>query len=198
MKNVWWPFIFFLALSLFAGCAKQTPSLLNDPNPYDAPLPPFSTPVTREEVRLAFHKYSAKAIVKKLMENDFANWRMVMEKIAEGDADWILYATLYIKPGTDAGASEEFTDALAYALQHNPAAVLSLGEGYGAPLSIICSWPFIEPEYDFVLSYGEKALAALRKVDSPYYQESRDMCIRRVQEGFDFLKKEYREGRWGY
>lgn len=188
----------FLALVCVAGCAKQSPPLLSGSASYEMSLPPFSTPVTPEEVRLAFQEYSAKAIVKKLMENNETNWRMVMEKIAEGDAEWIFYATIYIKPGTDAGSSEEFKDALAYALQHNPAAVLSLEGGIGIPLLEVCGWPFVEPEYDFVLSYGEKALAALHAVDSPYLQEYRDICIQRVQSGFDFLKKEYREGRWGY
>ena len=185
-----------VTMCVITGCSTQPPSLLSTPNSHEVPLPPFSTPVTCGEVRSAFLSYSAPAIVKKLMENDFANWRMIMEKIAEGDAEWIRCAARYIKPGTDACASEEFGDALAYALQHNPEAVLSLEQGTGISLSSVCSWPFVEPEYDFVLSYGEKALAALHKVDSPYLQESRDICIQRLQEGFDFLQKEYREGRW--
>ncbi|CAK7043135.1 MAG: hypothetical protein DELT_02913 [Desulfovibrio sp.] len=191
--------IFLLVtVCLVAGCSKQPPSLLSDPNPYDAPLPPFSTPVTCEEVRLAYYRYPAPSIVKKLMENNETNWRMIMGKIVEGDAEWISCATRCIRPGTDAGATGELKDALAYALQHNPAAVLSQEQGFGISMSEICSWPFIEPEYDFVLSYGEKALAALHAVDIPYLQESRDICIQRLQSGFDFLKKEYREGRWGY
>ncbi len=198
MKNGCGRCLFFLVAVIFiVGCA-QPRSLSNASNPCDAALPPFSTPVTHEEVRLAFYKYSAPAIVRKLMENDAANWNMIMKKIAEGDADWIYHAAAYIRPGADAGSTEEFTDALALALRYNPGEVLLLEQGIGISMLNVCSLPFVEPEYDFVKSYGQKALAALRKVDNPWLEESRATCLRRLQEQMDRAEKDYQEGRWGY
>jgi hypothetical protein len=190
--------IFLLVAAVcIAGCAKQAPSLLHDPNPYDAPLPPFSTPVTREEVREAFYKYSVLAIVKKLKEGDAANWNMILDKIAEGDKDWITYAAIYIVPGADAANATELLVSFAYGLPRNPEAVLAQEvAGLGLSMLNVCTIPFIEPTYDFVKNYGEETLAALLRVDKPYLVDSRDTCIRRLREILDRSEKAFAEGRW--
>ena len=186
-----------VTMCVITGCSTQPPSLLSDHNPYDAPLPPFSTPVTREEVRLAFHEYSSPAIVKKLIEGDAANWNMVLDKITQGDSDWITSAAIYIAPGTDAAASTGLLVAMAFGLSKNPEAIL-LQEVAGIGLSMlnICTIPFIEPTYDFVMSYGEETLAALQQVDKPYLIDSRDTCMRRLQQTLTHCEETYAKGLW--
>jgi len=189
--------IFFLvAICCIAGCARQPPSLLSD-HPYDPPLPPFSTPVTREEVRLAFYTYSAPAIVRKLLEGDAANWNMILDKIIEGDKDWIIDATTFIAPGTDAAATTGLIAAMAYGLSKNPEAVL-LQEvaGLGVSMLDICTMPFLEPTYEFVVSYGKETLAALQQVDKPYLIDSRDTCIRRLRETLKYSEEVVAKGLW--
>ncbi len=179
-----------------AGCAPQAPSLLDDPHPYDAALPPFSTPVTCEEIRLAFYKYSGPAIVRKLTEGDAANWTMILAKIEAGDPEWITCAAAYIAPGTDAGATTDLLVALAFGLPRNPQAVLSQEVGLGLSMLSVCSLPFIEPTYDFVKSYGEETVAALLRVDEPYLLDARDTCLRRMREALDRAETVFASGHW--
>lgn len=177
-------------LNAVAGEAQASSS------PYDAPLPGFSTPVTPEEVRMAYYRYSAVAIVRKLQENNAANWNMIMDKVARGDKEWILYSAIYLSPGTDAGTTTDYTVALAQALPNNPQAVLALEGGAGRSLLAVCSLPFIEPEYDFIMAYGKKTLDALSAVNEDYLLESRNTCSRRLQESLKNAQKRKAQGNW--
>ena len=171
--------------------------VMDDPEPYAAAVPIFSTPVTLEEVRLAYYKYSGPAIVKALHTANAANWNLIMDSVAAGDADWIFYSAIYIAPGTDAGPSTEYTITLALALSNNPKAVLELeSSGPGRSLLSVCDLPFIEPEYAFIKSYGEKTLAALRGLDQPYLADSRDICLDRLEKSLASAAKAHAEGRW--
>lgn len=165
-------------------------------NPYDGPLPHFSTPVTHEEVRIAYYRYSVVSIVKKLHENKAANWNMIMGKVAQGDPEWIQYSAIYIAPGTDAGATTDYIVSLAHALPNNPQAVLGLEGGAGRSLLQVCSLPFIEPAYDFITAYGKKTLSALKAVKEDHLQESRDTCMRRLQHSLEMAEQRHAEGKW--
>ena len=158
--------------------------------------PKFSTPVTVEEVRAAYYAYSLPSLVKALREGDAANWDMIMDNVSAGDADWIFATAVYILPGTDAGATTDVIVSLAYGLPNNPEAVLLLETSAHISMLPICNMPFIEPEYEFIMEYGKKTLAALRKVEKPYLIESRDTCMRRLQEGMSYAQKEHAAGRW--
>ncbi len=186
-----------LALLIIPAAHAAPDSVQDASSPYDAPLPDFSTPVTLEEVRLAYYRYSAVSIVKKLHENHAANWKMIMSRVEKGDPDWIAYSARYISPGTDAGATTGYTVALALALPNNPKAVLELETGGGGrSLLAVCTLPFIEPEYDFIRAYGKKTLDALREVKDDYLLESRDTCIRRLQNSLEMAEKRKAEGKW--
>lgn len=187
-----------IALCVALACgAGPAAAAANEPNPYDAPMPSFSTPVTYEEIRLAYYQYSAVSIVKALHLNNAANWNMILGKVQEGDEKWIQALLAYISPGTDAGASTEVLVSLALALPNNPKAILALAYRPGPPLYQICRTPFIEPEYDFIADYGKRALAALERVDEKYYLEPRDICSTILQDSLDHLKGIYEKGGWG-
>lgn len=160
------------------------------------PKPEFSTPVTLEEVQAAFCKYSSSAIVEKLMENNHANWNMILSKVEAGDADWIHHVLYYISPGTDAGSSTDVRISLAHALPNNPEAVLAAEINGKYPLVRVCDLPFIEPEYAFIVDYGNRTLAALRKVNKPELLEVRNNCEVMLKEGLANCEKIYKEGRW--
>ena len=165
--------------------------------PYDAPMPKFSTPVTIEELRSAFYRYSLVAIVKALQENNKANWNYILRNAAYGDREWIYALTTFVAPGADASSGTEILIALARALPRNPKAVLYKDISSRSPsLHKICTLPFIEPEYEFISSYGERTLDALRQVDDPYLLDTRDLCIRRLQESLAKAEKVYNEGKW--
>lgn len=165
----------------------------------DIPRPRFSTPVTHEELRAAYYRYSAIAVVNALAENDYANYDYIFDQVASGDGDWIRDFVSYVAPGADAATGEGVGIALAHALPNNPKAVLQLDEdSMGPSLRRICTLPFIEPEYEFIKDYGERTLAALQKVDDPYLLEARDLCIKRLKKSLANCEKIYKEGKWTY
>lgn len=185
MRSLYVKGVFLCALiAVCVGCAKESGVLANVDSVtlYTAPLPPFSTPVTRDELRSAYYRYSAPAIVAKLAEGNGENWTMIMDKIAEGDSDWITHAVIYIAPGTDAASHTSLLVALAFGLEKNPEAVLAQEVGgLGLSMLNICAMPFIEPTPEFVMRYGKETLAALGRVDKPYLLDSKDACMQRMQ-----------------
>ena len=163
----------------------------------NVPMPKFSTPVTIEELRAAYLKYSAVAIVRALVKNDWENYDFIFDKVASGDEEWIYAFVTYVAPGTDAASAEAIPIALAYALPNNPKAVLALDNNVITPsLYKVCRLPFIEAECEFINDYSKRTLKALRQVDDPELLDARDVCIRRLQEGLDYCDKLYKEGKW--
>lgn len=197
MKSVKLP-VLALILLLIPSCASgpETPPANPHANPYDAPRPEFSSPVTLEEVRLAFYRYSVVSIVNALHENSEANWNHVLNKVREGDADWIMALQSYIAPGADAGASTAVIVTYAAALPNNPQAILQMGQGRGDSLLLVCGLPFIEPDYEFVQNYGKNALAALQGVEEDYLLEARDFCASHLQNSLDKAEAMWNSGRW--
>lgn len=201
MKNIFCALLLLLAICITSACVKQGGNKENgyvgETAPYDAPRPAFSTPVTLEELRAAYYRYSVVSIVRALLENNEENFDFIFDKVASGDEKWIMAFVQYVAPGTDASTATGVTVALAHALPNNPKAVLYLDDNTTGPsLHRICTLPFIEPEYAFIEDYGKRALAALRQVDDPYLLDSRDVCIRRLQESLDYCEKLYKEGKW--
>lgn len=201
MKKLYWLFLLLVLIGMACACVKPNKTSENRPTgelpPYDAPMPKFSTPVTIEELRAAYYRYSVVAIVRALTENNWEGYDYIFEKVASGDRDWINAFITYVAPGTDAASAEGVTIALAYALPNNPNAVLYLDDYTTGPsLARICTLPFIEPEYEFIRDYGKRTLAALRRVDDPDLLETRDICIRRLQESLNYCEKIYKEGKW--
>ena len=163
----------------------------------NVPMPKFSTPVTIEELRAAYLKYSAVAIVRALVKNDWENYDFIFDKVASGDEEWIHAFVTYVVPGTDAAAAEGVPVALAHALSNNTKAVLALDKNLITPsLYSICGLPFYEPEYEFIKAHGKKTLKALRQVDDPELLDARDVCIRRLQGSLGRCEKVYKEGKW--
>ncbi len=184
MKNSFKRRLLLFLLTIFTVCAVRHSNAAASPGlPYeDIPKPDFSTPVTPEEVREAFYRYSAPAIVEKLMENKGANWDMIMSKVKSGDDEWIEHVTSFIAPGAEGKAVADITIAYAYALPKNPEAVLLVGRQY--PLYNICSLPF--PEQDaFIEDYAGRALSAIKKTDKPYLREVRNNCAIRLKKSLE-------------
>ena len=203
MKKICFAISLLLLTSMpFIALAKnstvETPYVgVGEYSPYDAPMPTFSTPVTIEELRDAYYRYSVVAIVNVLHENGELNANYIFDKVASGDEEWIHAFVTYVVPGTDAAAAEGVPVALAHALSNNPKAVLALDKNLITPsLYSICGLPFYEPEYEFIKAHGKKTLKALRQVDDPELLDARDVCIRRLQGSLGRCEKVYKEGKW--
>lgn len=180
---------------------KPAPVPAANTSPPPAPtlkLPVFSNPVTLEEVREAGAKYSPKAIARGLIDQDDGrNWKLIIDKIAAGNADWIAVGGLYIFPGTESGSAEDCIFALTDALVTNPEAVLGLNSSWrDNSLDLLCDYPFFDVEYSYIQEYSRKAIAAVSKVKNSDLREKRDFCLKTLKEGKAEIDKMYREGRW--
>ena len=145
---------------------------------YAVALPEFASPVTREEIETAFARYGSTAIVRKLHTGEAADWNMIMNRVAAGDAAWIRCVAEYILPGANGAAEEDIIVSFAYGLQTNPAAVLaSLGDGAGVSLDAVCSLPFEDQDRGFLENYGNRAMSALGKVRNAELVAPRNECI---------------------
>jgi hypothetical protein len=109
---------------------------------------------------------------------------VVENGVASGDADWVALAPL-VAPGTDAGASEGLSIALADALPKAPDAVLGvLTEGGGGPLDVarVCSAPFIEDTPKHHVAYVQAAVKALDRPLPPKIRPAGQACLTRLRQ----------------
>jgi hypothetical protein len=112
-------------------------------------------------------------VVSKRLDSDESFGRSVMSGIATGDSLWLDVASR-LKPSS-ASAQASLAIALASALPHSPARVVSLlGRDY--PVEEVCGIPFLRAESSFVTSYHDEAAAALGSVRDSSLTKKRDSC----------------------
>lgn len=206
-------FLLVLFCALFASCALTSCAAKETPRPdfdaeelnsltlgyaYGGPLPEFSTPVTLEELRMAYYQYSPSLIIRAMREGGRENWRYIMDKISSGDKDWIGAFWAYAGSGLygDGGAMLDVKKALVSALIRNPEAVLELEiRNPGYSLEDICNNITLLTDRKSVLApaYAQKAVQAVRGVDKTYLQDSRDTCIRRMEGNLERWKQMEKE-----
>lgn len=131
------------------------------------------TPMGSAEFVLSEIKLRGGSAVSKRIDTDESFGRSVMSGIATGDSLWLEVAAKVTPPSASAEAS--LTIALASALPHSPARVLSLiGRNY--PLEEVCGIPFLRAESSLVVSYHAEAAAALGTVRDSLLAKRRDTC----------------------
>jgi hypothetical protein len=118
-------------------------------------------------------KLSGGSAVSKRIDTDESFGRSVTSGIATGDSLWLDVAAKVTPPSASAEAS--LAIALASALTHSPARVLSLiGPNY--PVEEVCGIPFLRVEPSLVVSYHDEAAAALGTVKDSLLARKRDAC----------------------
>lgn len=185
MRKIKYFVILIIILLMAQSCATQKERYAV----FDSPTPNFSTPVSIEELRLAFYRYSVVAIVRALHENNEANWNMILNKAAAGEGDWIYALNTYVAPGTDAASSTAVIVTMAEALSNNPEAVLNLSFTTGPSLYRVCSFPFIEPDYEFLKDHTNKTMNALQAVNKSYLLDLRDYCMLTLRDSWNYIEK---------
>ena len=111
--------------------------------------------------------------VSKRLDTDESFGRSVMSGVATGDSLWLDVASRLTPPSASAEAS--LAIALASALPHSPARVLSLlGRNYS--VEEVCGIPFLKADAALVTSYHVEAAAALGAVTDSLLTKKRDMC----------------------
>jgi hypothetical protein len=118
--------------------------------------------LTASALRTAIAREGAAPVVHQLTAGSGTSWARVIDQIGSGRGDWLDVARA-LRPGVDAGSGEDLTSAVAAALKHNPAAVLSL-TGPDFPIEQICTVPLIEPTDAQVKRWRDEVFAALRQV----------------------------------
>jgi hypothetical protein len=128
-------------------------------------------------------KGGSEKVVLELTHND-SRWDAVTENIQKGDKEWLEVARL-LKPGSDAGSSEDLNFSVARALPRNPVDVLSLIDGAYFEIERVCTIPFIEAERDVEERYLKDVEGALLNMqgesDNHKVQTLRWRCLGIVQ-----------------
>lgn len=131
------------------------------------------TPMGSAEFVLSEIKLRGGSVVSKRLDADESFGRSVMSGIATGDSLWLDVAAGLTPPSASTEAS--LAIALAAALPHSPARVLSLlGRNY--PVEEVCGIPFLRAESTFVVSYHDQTAVALGTVRDTLLTKKRDTC----------------------
>jgi hypothetical protein len=131
------------------------------------------TPMGSAEFVLSEIKLRGGDVVSKRLDADESFGRSVMSGIATGDSLWLDVASRLTPPSASTEAS--LAIALASALPHSPARVLSLlGRNY--PVEEVCGIPFLRVESSFVVSYHDETALALGTVKDSLLTKKRDSC----------------------
>jgi hypothetical protein len=137
------------------------------------PLPSIIDP---EWVKAEVARHGPEDVVQRLWEAN--RYSEIIDPIAQGKSRWIAIVPV-IGGGTDAGAAEELSDAMASALPQNPNAVLNavrLTPG-NPDVSQICVPPFVEGTKDQYLIYIRRSITALHRVTAPKLAKLKEDCI---------------------
>ena len=135
-----------------------------------------ATALSPERIARDIEADGAKAVVDRLWNS--GDYDRLLNHIDKGTPAWVALAPK-LAAGTDAGASEELTIALAYALPRNPQAVLSVldAKSYVLEPERVCSAPFIEDAVKDIPRYGKRAKAAVSRVTAPPLQDNKAACL---------------------
>jgi hypothetical protein len=142
-------------------------------------LPVYAAALSPDDIARDIKVHGAHAVVARLAAN--GDYDRVMDKVDTGDKRWVMLAPL-LAPGADAGAAEELPIALAFALPHNPQAVLSVvGGNNGFPVEDVCGAPFIEGTVDNIPAYIKRAETAVSHVSEPSLADVKARCLRELK-----------------
>lgn len=143
-------------------------------------LPCFAQhPITAKSLIERIDKDGARAVVKQLTTPNEKQWNWVMDRIEAGTNQWLEVADK-LRPGTDAGASEDLEMVVARALIHNPNHVLKMtGETW--KLERVCGDYEIEEPAPKARKRKADVRLAMRRVTSPELQEKKTACLKAAQ-----------------
>lgn len=131
------------------------------------------TPHGLADVVLAEIRVTGGGTVVRRIDSDPEFGRSVMDGIASGDSVWLEVAR-NLRPAS-AAAEATLVIALASALPHNPAAVLSILPGR-LRTEDVCGIPFLRADSLAVTTYYDRAVAGLGQVRDSSLASGRDRC----------------------
>lgn len=148
-----------------------------------APMAAFtadSSLATPKQILQAAKTKGAAAVVAELFRD--GTWtKVVYPGISSGEKQWLEVAEI-LKPGTDAGSSEELNDALSLALLKHPDHVLPILKNIWWKDSEACSfgWDSEFPDNISVRTYVNRLEKALNKSSNKGTAELRKSCLRGI------------------
>ena len=167
LKFLFIPTIFFISLGMSAF-PEDSNSIAYSSKP--------------ESIMLAIKSKGAEAVVNELYA-DWNVWTSVLRKIATGDESWLKIA-VFLKPGTDAGASEMLVLAVGEALEHNPKSVFRITSKI-FDLSFICSGPDIDDDryhsYELSIKALDLRIKNIRTIKTKAFKKTCDECIKYLE-----------------
>jgi hypothetical protein len=141
----------------------------------------FAQPaLTSKSLVLRIDKEGASAVVKQLNTPNDKQWNWVMDRIELGSPEWLEVANK-LRPGTDAGTTEDLEMVVARALIHNPNRVLRMtGETW--KLERVCGDYEIEEPTAKMRKRKADVRLAMRRVTAPELHDKKNYCLKAAEE----------------
>jgi|SRR6185369_446851 len=132
---------------------------------------------TPESVLALVKQKGARAAILSLWNTP--QWNTLIVGLSHGETGWMQVAE-EIRPGSDAGAMSELTDAMAWALPHASEQVLARSK-YNAIWRDTCDGPPVDFPPQGAVAYFKEAIAAVGRVTNPSLRAVRDDCLHRLK-----------------
>jgi hypothetical protein len=133
-----------------------------------------------DKVLESISKQGAQAVVAALWESG-SQWNDVMVGVATGSQQWLKVAVA-LRPGTDAGASEELDEAVFLALKPSAAAVLQLLKSGRFETATVCSSNIgIDYSPEKSRRFIQERIRTLGNVNHTDTKAVRDQCLSQLQ-----------------
>ena len=140
-------------------------------------------------------KRDASEVVAELSDNQQA-WYYIIDQISAGETEWLKVAVA-LRPGTDAGGTEDIFGALGSALKTNPKEVLQLISD-SFPVEHVCSWPIVGTPpcttYDFCIKEIEKRQKSIKNISNNNLCQSCLNCLengkKEIADCFGIMKED--------
>jgi len=144
------------------------------------------------EIVEKIQREGAKKVVREFYQ-DVIIWNKLLKNIASGKRSWLEVA-VYLRPGTDAGASEMLDLAMGEALGNSPKLVLEIIKKSDIfTATFVCSGPDVDDPrystYDKVIIATNHRIAVLEKVDDTNLKDTRNLCIENLKASIPHLQK---------
>jgi hypothetical protein len=131
-------------------------------------------PTSASAMLLLIEGRGARGAVDKLWNTE--GWQQLRLGVASGAADWPEVAEK-IRPGTDAGATSELMDVVAWALPKAPERVLSLIAHDPERWMLICHGPPVDEPPEGYSIYYRNAIAGVGRVDHVHLLKVKATCL---------------------
>lgn len=141
-----------------------------------------------KDIRESCRELGAYKTIRLMDENGSDALDNFYRHIAAGDEAWLQLVPM-LAGGSSGVHSARMAKALAEAMPLNPEGVLAL-ESSMVSMKLVCSMPFKNIDAEGAEDYYLRTLAALDTVDEVYFEQDKKICLARLDDARQKMKRE--------